>query len=138
MQKDLETISSLSKKTGPDLSFRLIDPPAILADLQTQMSGDFPVLSEASKKYEIRYVPAQLESTLSPAFYLTAPLDDPTRNVIYINNGSTSAKDELYPTLAHEAFPVISTRPSISGNTHTILWRPCSPVPGQMKDGQLM
>ena len=105
MQKDLETISSLSKKTGPDLSFRLTDPPAILADLQTQMSGDFPVLSEASKKYEIRYVPAQLESTLSPAFYLTAPLDDPTKNVIYINNGSTSAKDELYPTLAHEGFP---------------------------------
>ena len=105
MQKNLETISSLSKKTGPDLSFRLTDPPAILADLQTQMSGDFPVLSEASKKYEIRYVPAQLESTLSPAFYLTAPLDDPTRNVIYINNGSTSAKDELYPTLAHEGFP---------------------------------
>lgn len=105
MQKDLETISSLSKKTGPDLSFRLTDPPAILSDLQTQMSGDFPVLSEASKKYEIRYVPAQLESTLSPAFYLTAPLDDPTKNVIYINNGSTSAKDELYPTLAHESFP---------------------------------
>lgn len=105
MQKDLETISSLSKKTGPDLSFRLTDPPAILSDLQTQMSGDFPVLSEASKKYEIRYVPAQLESTLSPAFYLTAPLDDPTKNVIYINNGSTSAKDELYPMLAHEGFP---------------------------------
>lgn len=105
MQKDLETISSLSKKTGLDLSFCLTDPPAILSDLQTQMSGDFPVLSEASKKYEIRYVPAQLESTLSPAFYLTAPLDDPTKNVIYINNGSTSAKDELYPTLAHEGFP---------------------------------
>lgn len=105
MQKDLETISSLSKKADPDLSFRLTDPPAILADLQTQMSGDFPVLSEASKKYELRYVPAQLESTLSPAFYLTAPLDDPTRNVIYINNGSTGADDELYPTLAHEGFP---------------------------------
>ena len=105
MQKDLETISSLSKKTGPDLSFRLTDPPAILDDLQTQMSGDFPVLSGASKKYELRYVPAQLESTLSPAFYLTAPLDDPTQNVIYINNGSTGADDELYPTLAHEGFP---------------------------------
>ncbi len=105
MQKDLETISSLSKKADPDLSFRLTDPPAILADLQTQMSGDFPVLSEASKKYELRYVPAQLESTLSPAFYLTAPLDDPTQNVIYINNGSTGADDELYPTLAHEGFP---------------------------------
>ena len=105
MQKDLETISSLSKKADPDLAFRLTDPPAILDDLQAQMSGDFPALSEASKKYELRYVPAQLESTLSPAFYLTAPLDDPTRNVIYINNGSTGTDDELYPTLAHEGFP---------------------------------
>ena len=25
--------------------------------------------------------------------------------MIYINNGSTSADDELYPTLAHEGFP---------------------------------
>lgn len=105
MQKDLETISSLSKTAGSDLSFRLTDPPAILTDLQAQMSGDFPVLPESSKKYEIRYVPEQLEDTLSPAFYLTAPLDDPAQNIIYINNGSTSADDELYPTLAHEGFP---------------------------------
>lgn len=105
MQKDLETISSLPKKTGSDLSFRLADPQAILTDLQAQMSGDFPALSESSKKHEIRYVPEQLEDTLSPAFYLTAPLDDPAQNVIYINNGSTSTDDELYPTLAHEGFP---------------------------------
>ena len=42
---------------------------------------------------------------MSPAFYLTAPLDDPAQNVIYINSGSTSSEDELYPTLAHEGFP---------------------------------
>lgn len=105
MQKDLETISSLPKKAGSDLSFRLADPQAILTDLQAQMSGDFPALSESSKKYELRYVPEQLEDTLSPAFYLTAPLDDPAQNVIYINNGRTSTDDELYPTLAHEGFP---------------------------------
>lgn len=105
MQKDLETISSVSKKAGNNGSFRLTDPSEILSDLQLQMEADFPALSEACRHYEIRYVPAQLEDTLSPAFYLTAPLDDPTQNVIYINNGSTSAGDELYPTLAHEGFP---------------------------------
>lgn len=105
MQKDLETISSLAKKVDSDVSFRLMEPAEILADLQTQMTDDFPQLSEFSREYEIRYVPKQLEDTLSPAFYLTAPLDDPAQNVIYINNGSTSAGDELYPTLAHEGFP---------------------------------
>lgn len=105
MRKDLETISSVSKKAGNDVSFRLTAPSAILSDLQLQMAADFPTLSESGRHYEIRYVPAQLEDTLSPAFYLTAPLDDPAQNVIYINNGSTSEKDELYPTLAHEGFP---------------------------------
>ncbi len=105
MEKDLETISSLSKKAKTDVSFRLTDPAEILTDLQTQMEADFPALPDSCRHYGIRYVPAQLEDTLSPAFYLTAPLDDPAQNVIYINNGSTSAADELYPTLAHEGFP---------------------------------
>lgn len=105
MQRDLETISSVSKKAGNDVSFRLIDSSEILPDLQLQMEADFPALSESCRHYEIRYVPSQLEDTLSPAFYLTAPLDDPAQNVIYINSASTSAGSELYPTLAHEGFP---------------------------------
>ncbi len=105
MQKDLETISSVSKKAGNDVSFRLTAPSEILSDLQLQMEADFPALPESCRHYEIRYVPAQLEDTLSPAFYLTAPLDAPAQNVIYINNGSTNAGSELYPTLAHEGFP---------------------------------
>ena len=105
MQKDLETISSVSTKAGNDVSFRLTAPSEILSDLQLQMEADFPALPESCRHYEIRYVPAQLEDTLSPAFYLTAPLDAPAQNVIYINNGSTNAGSELYPTLAHEGFP---------------------------------
>ena len=105
MQKDLETISSFSKAAASDLTFSCTQPDQILTDLQDQMNSDFPALSDAARQYEIRYVPAQLEAALSPAFYLTAPLDDPAQNVIYINNGSTGAEDELYPTLAHEGFP---------------------------------
>ena len=105
MEKDLETVSSLSKKVKTDVTFRLTTPSEILTDLRIKMKPDFPALPESADHYEIRYVPAQLEDSLSPAFYLTAPLDDPAQNVIYINNGSTDAASSLYPTLAHEGFP---------------------------------
>ncbi|MBR0306516.1 MAG: DUF885 family protein, partial [Lachnospiraceae bacterium] len=75
----------------------------ILEDLKQQMSSDFPVLSDCA--YDINYVPSHLEDCLSPAFYLTAPLDDPNQNVIYINNGYEDATSGLYTTLAHEGFP---------------------------------
>ena len=107
MEKDYEAIGKiLSENPSLDLkqaSFSLSDPEEILADLKSQMSSDFPVLSECG--YEIRYVPSYLESSLSPAFYLTAPLDDVNQNVIYINNGFSDSTDSLYTTLAHEGFP---------------------------------
>ena len=74
MEKDYEAIGKiLSENPSLDLkqaSFSLSDPEEILADLKSQMSSDFPTLSECG--YEIRYVPSYLESSLSPAFYLTA------------------------------------------------------------------
>ena len=42
---------------------------------------------------------------MSPAFYLTVPLDRPEDNSIYINNGSTDAFQQLYTTMAHEGYP---------------------------------
>ena len=83
--------------------FTLTDPERILEDLKQKMANDFPALPDC--RYEIRYVPKYLEQSLSPAFYLTAPLDDPDRNTIYINNGYSDATDGLYTTLAHEGFP---------------------------------
>lgn len=105
MNCDLETISALSKKTDLSSHFHLTDSSAILSDLQKQMRRDFPALENGHDTYEIRNVPESLEQTLSPAFYLTAPVDAPDQNVIYINNGSTDASENLYPTLAHEGFP---------------------------------
>ena len=46
----------------------------------------------------IKNVPAALEATLSPAFYLTVPIDRPQDNSIYINNGSTNTARNLYST----------------------------------------
>lgn len=107
MEKDLEAISEIYLN-NPDFdpgasSFALTDPTEILEDLKQQMRKDFPALPECS--YEIKYVPGHLEDTLSPAFYLTAPLDDLDQNVIYINNGYSDSTEDLYTTLAHEGFP---------------------------------
>ena len=109
MEQDYREIRQLFS-SHPDLEeqiktsrFSLTDPVLILKDLKEQMAADFPSLDACD--YEIRYVPKQLESSLSPAFYLTAPLDNVNRNIIYINNGYTDSSDALYTTLAHEGFP---------------------------------
>ena len=86
-----------------DYQFSLTEPEAILEDLAAQCQQDFPPIGE----YEchIKDVPKALEGILSPAFYLTVPIDRPEDNSIYINNGSTDAFQQLYTTMAHEGYP---------------------------------
>ena len=107
IQKDYEALGRILRETPAagleNASFSLTDPQAILLDLQEQMKGLFPELSQCG--YEVRQVPSCLEGSLSPAFYLTAPVDDRDQNVIYINGGSTDSRKDLYTTLAHEGFP---------------------------------
>lgn len=79
------------------------EPAQILDTLTKQIQTDFPELTECD--YTIKYVPEALEGTLSPAFYLTPPIDRYQNNTIYINRGTTSANSELFPTLAHEGYP---------------------------------
>ncbi|MCI5530140.1 MAG: DUF885 domain-containing protein [Blautia sp.] len=97
-----EQPSLLTKLTGgvdlPDM-----EPETIVKSLQTQISEDFPETEAAS--YEIRYVHKSMEKYLSPAFYLTPPLDTGSPNVIYINQDGRSSNLELFTTLAHEGFP---------------------------------
>ena len=78
-------------------------PNRILTDLQEKITADFPTAPEVS--FSVKYVPDSLEDYLSPAFYLTPPLDDLTENVIYINRASTYTALDLYTTLAHEGYP---------------------------------
>ena len=77
-------------------------PQDILADLEKKAGKDFPNLSDI--KYEIKYVDESLQEYLSPAFYLSPPIDS-DNNVIYINNGKNSASQNIYTTLAHEGIP---------------------------------
>lgn len=78
-------------------------PDSILSALQQRITADFPQIADSS--YEIKYVDEALENYLSPAFYLTPPLDDSRTNVIYINNSSRFDNDSLFNTLAHEGYP---------------------------------
>ena len=78
-------------------------PEEMLADLQNAVSEDFPVLSGIA--YEVKTVDDSLKDFLSPAFYLTPPMDTGTPNVIYINPAASYQGLELFTTLAHEGFP---------------------------------
>ena len=79
------------------------DPKTILHRLALEITLDFPDVPDIS--WQIKNVPASLSSTLSPAFYLTPPIDAPQENVIYINPSFEPDEKELVTTLAHEGYP---------------------------------
>lgn len=88
--------------------FPLQDAQEILTDLQRRMQEDFPPLERLSGELPActtKAVSPAMEPYTSPAFYLTPPMDDVTRNVIYVNHSSTPPGLELYTTLAHEGYP---------------------------------
>lgn len=109
IEDNLKSITTLSRK-NPHLldeintyAFRQTDPEAILEELKTLASKDFPPLPECS--YTLKYVPKALELSLSPAFYVTPPIDDYRNNSIYINGNPRFSGSDLYTVLAHEGYP---------------------------------
>lgn len=108
--KDYEEIQTLLK-SDPSLASSLsqystaitLTPSQMLEKLPSLMAGDFPELKNTT--YELRSVHKSMKSFLSPAFYLTPPVDTGSPNVIYINNSGRSTSLELFGTLAHEGFP---------------------------------
>lgn len=99
LQKDASLISALSKYSDK----LTLTPEQMLDSLPKLMADDFPSLGEVT--YEIRSVHSSMKSFLSPAFYLTPPIDTQSPNVIYINDSGRTTSLELFGTLAHEGFP---------------------------------
>ena len=97
----IDASSGLSFTSTP--STAETSPEQILKDLQKQIQTDFPAVPSTS--YEVKYVHPDLEEHLSPAFYLTPPIDTLSPNDIYINRHANMSGLELYTTLAHEGFP---------------------------------
>ena len=97
-----EQPSLLRKMKGP-LDLPESKPVQTLEVLHERITDDFPELSDT--EFETRYVHKSMEDYLSPAFYLTPPLDTESPNVIYINPADQTSNLELFATLSHEGFP---------------------------------
>ncbi|MCX4269291.1 MAG: DUF885 domain-containing protein [Lachnospiraceae bacterium] len=76
-------------------------PEEMLAQLSEEILEDYP--NPPDTIYTVKYVDDSLKEHLSPAFYLTPPIDDALENVIYIN--PLYMDGSLYTTLSHEGFP---------------------------------
>ena len=99
LRQNPELLTTLNK----GISFTEIRPAQILSSLQKKISSDFPPLEDVS--FELKTVHDSMKDYLSPAFYLTPPMDTGTPNVIYINPSANYQGLELFTTLAHEGFP---------------------------------
>ncbi len=97
-KKDPTLFSKLSTEATSSAS-----PEEQLNHLSQAICTDFPETNDVN--FSISYVDKSLEDFLSPAFYLTPPLDAYTENAIYINQSERFAGSDLAPTLAHEGYP---------------------------------
>lgn len=114
LQMDMEESENILHKK-PELIYRITEkqpafsvqekssPEDVLKTLQNKLLKDFPSPPETS--YKVKYVHKDLEAYLSPAFYLTPPIDTLSPNDIYINEYAGMKGTELFTTLAHEGFP---------------------------------
>lgn len=98
VQKGVDLLHPVSEQLLTDT-----DPETILHQLALECTLDFPDAPAIS--WQIKTVPDSLASTLSPAFFLTPPLDIPQENIIYINPAYEPDEKELVTTLAHEGYP---------------------------------
>ena len=105
MTEDLLAISQSGEEQEVAEVFALQDntPEDYLEDLKKKIRRVFPKVPEV--KTEIKFVPREMESYLSPAFYLIPCIDNTEENVIYINCLHDMEKLHLYTTLAHEGYP---------------------------------
>lgn len=80
-----------------------LTPVQMMEQLKELIKNDFPDISDTT--LEIKYVHNSMKDFLSPAFYLTPPIDTGNPNIIYINPSGKSSSLELFTTLSHEGFP---------------------------------
>ena len=113
---DMTQVSSLFT-SNPELesqfynstSTTITEPTDILKDLKDKInnpdSSFYEICKLDSIKYDLKYIEPSLQNYLSPAFYLSPPIDMPEKNTIYVNKSDKFKNQDLYTTLAHEGFP---------------------------------
>ncbi len=100
--KDMSLYDRLVSYEYPDM-----EPEEIIEKMKSEAEKDFPKAPEAG--YTIKHVHPSMQENMSPAFYLTSPVDDIQNNFIYINDKYLDTDEsmgaDLHPTLAHEGYP---------------------------------
>ncbi len=82
---------------------KLSGPDEVLEYLQSHLEM-FPEGPEVT--YEYDYLDPSVANDATVAYYLAPPIDDITHNIVRINEKAVGEDpNELYSTLAHEAFP---------------------------------
>lgn len=87
-----------------EVKYPYTNPKKQLSYLEGVVAEDFPELSE-EVNCEVKYVDSSLEESMSPAFYLTSPIDDYYNNVIYLNRNKEYDLSRAFSTIAHEGYP---------------------------------
>ena len=80
------------------------DPYEMIEHIKSKMSDDFPKIPEV--EYSVSNLDPSVTSENIAAYYLIAPIDNLTNNVIRFNETySQDSPDDMAITLAHEAYP---------------------------------
>lgn len=109
LKENTAAIARLTKENPALLSERdaltldTSNPAGLTSYLSKRIQKDFPEIPEVS--LTLCQVPSSMEAHLSPAFYLVPPIDQWTKNTIYLNHGYLSQGISVFTTLAHEGYP---------------------------------
>lgn len=116
--KELSVLAENGKNCSPALPFQT--SKEMLSDLEQKTKNNYPVLPASSSSIHctIKKVDESLQDFVSPAFYLTPPIDNVSDNTIYINEKSPLEALELYTTLAHEGYPG-----HLYQSVYSLLWK---------------
>jgi len=100
--------------------FPVSDPNEIMRYIIDKSVLDFPKTDCGD--FEFKYVPEALQDYVSPAMFLTPPIDQYEPNVIYINPNPVFNADSLFPTIVHEGYPghLYQTVSTLSGKIHPL------------------
>ncbi len=79
------------------------DPDEIMQTLLSSINEDFP--EAVNSDYTLNYVPESIQNDMTTAFYLVPPVDNPYRNIIYVNNSEEMQDEDLFTTMCHEGLP---------------------------------
>ena len=79
------------------------DPVATLEELQKDMLLNFPAAPHTT--YTVNLIDECIADYVAPAYYITAPIDDYSKNSIHISADYDTTSLDYFTTLAHEGFP---------------------------------